>query len=106
MRVDAHVARCTRQTLVLPIGNVLVGLRVYVLLGQAKVNDVDCVLVFTGLATDEKVLWFNVSIDQVLTMYIFYSVQLWTVKIRERKHHSINFDLLSISITKQMKTNK
>ena len=77
MRVDAHVACRSRQTLVLPVGNVLVGLRVNVLLGQAKVDDVDGVLVFAGLPSDEKILRFDVTVDQVLTMYIFYSVELW-----------------------------
>ena len=76
MRVDAHVARGARQALVLPVGNVLVGLRVNVLLGQAKVDDVDDVLGLAGLPADEKVLRLDVAVDQVLTMYIFYSVQL------------------------------
>jgi hypothetical protein len=61
---------------VLPIRNVLVGLGVDILLGQAKVDDVDDVLVLAGLPTDEKVLRLDIAVDQVLTMYIFYSVKL------------------------------
>jgi hypothetical protein len=45
--VDAGVARRPRQVLVLPVGDVLVGPRITVLLRQAKVNDVDQVALLT-----------------------------------------------------------
>jgi hypothetical protein len=39
--VDADVARRPRQVLVLPVGDVLMGPRISVFLGQVKFNDVD-----------------------------------------------------------------
>lgn len=41
MRVDAHITRSASQTLMLSVRYVLIRLRVYVLLGQAEVDDVD-----------------------------------------------------------------
>lgn len=46
--VDAHVACCSSQTLVLPVWDVFFGLRVYVLFGQTKIDDVNGVLSFAS----------------------------------------------------------
>lgn len=43
--IDAHVARCPREALVFPVGYVASSLRVNVLLGKAKVNDVNDAMV-------------------------------------------------------------
>jgi hypothetical protein len=66
MRVDAHVSSGTRQGLAFPIGNVLLGLGVTVLLGHAKVDNVDDVGALGARATDEEVIGLDVTIDEVL----------------------------------------
>ena len=59
-----------------PILDVLATLRIDELLGQAKVDDVDNVLVRCSISTHEKVLWLHITIDQVLTMNILDSCYL------------------------------
>lgn len=63
MRVDGHISGGASQTLMLPVWNVFFGLGVDVLFGQAKVNDVDYVLLFVPLPSDEEVFRFYISID-------------------------------------------
>lgn len=58
------------------VGYMFVGLWVDILLGQAKVDDVDGVLRLTRTPADQEVFWLHVAVDEVLTMYIFYSVKL------------------------------
>lgn len=41
MRVDAHVSRSATETLAFPVGNVLLGLWISVLLGHTKIDNVD-----------------------------------------------------------------
>jgi len=72
MCVDAHVTRSACQTLVFPIRYVLVRLWVDVLLRKAKVDDVDDVLFFVRLPPNEKVLWLDVAVDQVLLVDILH----------------------------------
>ncbi len=73
MCVNAHVAGRARQTLVLAVGYVLVGLRVYVGLGEAEVDDVHDVLPARRVASDEEVLGLDVSVDQVLGMHVLHA---------------------------------
>ena len=47
---------------------------VSVLLGQAKVNDVDQVALLAQ--THEEVVWLDVPMDKVLVMYIFNTADL------------------------------
>ena len=63
MCVDGHVSCGTGQALVLPVWNVFFSFRVDVFFGQTKVNDVDDVVFFVPLPPDEKVFWFDISID-------------------------------------------
>ena len=69
----------------LPIWNVLLGLWVDVLLGQTKVDDVDGILFRGTSPADQEVLWFHVAIDQVFTVNILYSGDLYGVE-RLRYH--------------------
>lgn len=64
--VDRHVAGGPCETLVLPVRNVFFGLGIDVLFSQAKVDDVDDVLLLVPLPPDEEVLWLHVSVDEVL----------------------------------------
>ena len=47
MSVDAGVARGPRQVLVFPVGNVLVGPSVAILFGEAEVDDVNQISLFS-----------------------------------------------------------
>jgi hypothetical protein len=62
MGVDTGVACSTRQVLVLTVWNVEVSLRVTVLLGQTKINDVDLVATFAN--AHEEVVGLDVSVDE------------------------------------------
>ena len=64
MRVDAHVAGGARQALVLPVGDVFLGLGVDVLLSQAEVDDVDGVLALGPRPAHQEVLRLHVPVDQ------------------------------------------
>ena len=55
------------------VGNVFTGLRVYVLLGKTKVNDMDNVLVHGAIPSHEKILWLHVSVYQVLAVHVLNS---------------------------------
>ena len=59
-----------------PVRYVAASLRVNVLLCKAKVNDVNDTVVPCTCSSDEEVLWFDITIDQVLRMDIFYSTDL------------------------------
>eukprot|EP00047_Mylnosiga_fluctuans_P020325 m.90988 g.90988 ORF g.90988 m.90988 type:complete len:440 (-) comp8483_c0_seq1:28-1347(-) len=70
MRVDAHVARRACQALVLAVRDVFARLGVDVLLGQAKVNDVDGAVTRERLAVDKEVLRLDVAEDDVLRVHV------------------------------------
>ena len=63
--VDTHVAGRSTQTLLFSIRYMLFGLWIPVLLGHTKVDNVDHVL-FAGCTTHEKVIGFDIAIDEVL----------------------------------------
>lgn len=46
------------------VGDVFFGLRVDVLFGQAKVDDVNGVLPFGARTAHQEVLWLHISVDQ------------------------------------------
>lgn len=76
MCVNAHVACCPSQTLVLPVGDVFFGLGVYVLFGQTKVDDVDGVLPLASWPSNQEVLWLHISVYQTLGVDIFHPCYL------------------------------
>lgn len=69
MGIDTGVTSCSRQVLVLPVGNVKMALRVTVLLGQTKVDHVH--LVPTLANTHQKVVGFDVAVNKVLGVDVF-----------------------------------
>lgn len=76
MCVDRGVACCASQVLVLPIRNVLVRAGVSVLLGQAKVNDVDQVALLAK--AHEEVVGLDVTMDEVLGVDVLDAANLRT----------------------------
>lgn len=62
--VDAHVSSGSGQALVFSVRDVFLGLRINVLLRQAKVYDVNGVLPLGARSAHQEVLGFHVSIDQ------------------------------------------
>lgn len=66
MRVDRHVSCGTAQRLALTVRNMLLSFGVAVLLGHAKVDDVHEVGALGHGTTDEKVVWLDVTVDEVL----------------------------------------
>ncbi len=74
MSVDGSVACCAGEILVFPVGDVLVGSSVPILLGQAKVNDIDKVALLAQ--THQKVVWFHITVDKVFRVNVFNSVDL------------------------------
>jgi hypothetical protein len=47
---------------------------VFITFSEAKVNDIDDVLVFTG--ANEEVIWLDVTMQESVLMYIFYPLKL------------------------------
>lgn len=76
MGIDAHIAGSAREAFVFPVRYVFVSFRVYVLLGKTKVYNVNYMLFPVRLPTDEKVLWLDVAVDEVLGMYVFHAGDL------------------------------
>ena len=76
MGVDAHVTRGARQTLVFPVGYVLLRFGIDVLLGEAVVDDMDPLFGLHADATNEKVLRFHVAVYEVLGVNVLHPSQL------------------------------
>jgi len=62
MGVDAHVACSARQRFAFSVRNMLLGLGVTILLGHAKVDDVDNIGGLGAGAADEEVVRFDVAV--------------------------------------------
>jgi len=85
VRVDAHVARRARQALALAVRDVLLRLGVAVLLGHAKVDDVDRVGVLRPRPADEEVVGLDVAVDQVLLVDRLHARELCRGTAARRK---------------------
>lgn len=95
MRVDAHITRCARQTLVFPVRYVFVRLQVYVLFGQSEIDDVDNLFPFGCASSYQEVFRLDITVDQMPTMNVLYPMKLW------RSNISINTNKLIIQYTYQ-----
>lgn len=76
MSIDAHVPGRASERLVLPVWYVLARLGIDVLLREAEVDDMDCILLFGVLTTQQKVFRLNVAINKMFGMYKLDSVEL------------------------------
>ena len=74
MGIDGGVAGSASQVLVFPVGDVLVGAGVPVLLGQAKVNDVHQVALLPQ--PHEEVVRLDVPVDEVLGVDVLNAADL------------------------------
>ena len=63
--VDAHVTSRPGQGFSFPVGNVLFGLWVSVLLGHAEIDHVDDICGFGVWSADEEIVGFDVAVDEV-----------------------------------------
>ena len=72
MRVDAHVAGCTGEALVFPVGDVLLCRGIDEELGKTEVDDVDDVHLLRRPPTNKEVFGFYVSIDDEFGMHVLY----------------------------------
>lgn len=77
MSIDAHVASSSSETFVVLEGDVFASVRIYVFLSQTKVDHIDYAMSIVGLSTDEEVLRFHVSVDQMVRVDILYSLKLF-----------------------------
>lgn len=71
MSIDGSVSSSTREVLVLSVGDMEVGLRVAVLLGQTKVNHVD--LVASLADAHQEVVRLNITVDEGLGVDVLNS---------------------------------
>lgn len=76
MCIDAHVPRRARQTFMFSIRYVLIGFQVYVLFGKSEVDDVYDFFLIVRTSTDKEIFRFDVPVDEVPTMYVFYPMEL------------------------------
>lgn len=95
MSVDGHVSRCSSQALVFPVRDVFFGFRVYVLLCQSKVYDVNDVLFLIALPANKEVFWLDISVDEVLGMHILHSRDLRNDKAKVIGEQSSSRTLLA-----------
>lgn len=101
MCIDGHISSSASQALMLPVWNVFFGLGVDVFFGQAKVNDVDDVFLLVPLPSDEKVLRFDISIDEVFRVHILHSRNLVRKKTTESAKRTMNTDLIKSQTRRQ-----
>ena len=66
--VDAGVSGSPGQVLVLPVGNVLPGPVIAILLGQSEVDEEE--LVAVAADAHQEVVWFDVAVDEVLVVHV------------------------------------
>lgn len=76
VRVDAHVTRRAGQAFVFPIRYVFVRLQVYVLFGQSEIYDVNNLFPFGRGSAYQEVFRFDIAVDQMPTMNVFYPMEL------------------------------
>jgi len=76
MCVDAHVPSGAGETLVFPVGYVLVSDGIDVLFGEAEVLYVNDIVLFARRPTNQEVLRFYISINETLGMDVFKSSYL------------------------------
>jgi hypothetical protein len=76
MCVDAGISCCTSQILVLLVWYVLVGASISIFFGEPEVNNIDKIAFLAK--THQKIVWFNVTVYEVLGVYIFNSTYLQT----------------------------
>jgi hypothetical protein len=76
MGIDTHVTCCPRQGFSLAVRNVLLGFGISVLLGHAKIDHVDDIGSFGTRSPDQKVIWLDVAVNQVLLVDGLHSRQL------------------------------
>jgi len=66
MGVNGGVASSARQVLILPVGDMEMGLGVAELLCEAEIDDID--LVTTLSDAHQEVVWFDVTMNKVTRM--------------------------------------
>lgn len=76
MSINTHVPSRTTQGLSLSIRNMLFRLGVPILFRHSKINDMDDVGRFSRGTTDEEIIRFDISVNQVLLMNRLNSGQL------------------------------
>ena len=65
MGIDRHVSCCSTQTLSLSVWDMLLCFRVSVLFSHSEINDMNDIGGFSTGTTNEEVVGFDVSVDQV-----------------------------------------
>lgn len=66
MSVDTHVSCGTAQTLPFPIRDMLFGLWIPILLRHSEIDHMDRVGAFRPGASDQEIIRFDISIDEIL----------------------------------------
>lgn len=76
MSINTHVTRCASKTLVFPIWYMLVSIQIYIFFGESKIDDMNYFLFISGTTSNEEIFWFDITINQMSKMYIFYPMEL------------------------------
>ena len=83
MGVDGHVPCSTRETLLLTVGDVLFGARITEVLGHSKIDNVHSIVLGNPHLSQQKVVWFDVSVDEVLHVDVLDTRNLNSIKDKE-----------------------
>lgn len=74
MCIYGSITSSSGKIFILPIDYMFIGSAITILLGKAKIYNVDQIATFTQ--THKKIVWLDIPVYEVFTMYIFYSIQL------------------------------
>ena len=108
MGVDGGVTSSTSEVLVLPVGDVKMGLGVTVFLGKTKVNDVDLIAALAD--AHEEVVGLDVAVDEVAGVDVLDTGDLRGARRRndqtfEIKTINTQYSLIGPQIAKSRLTN-
>ena len=79
MSINTGISSCACKIFIFSVWNVLVSLLISILFSQAKVNDVHKIPFLPK--THQKVVWFDITMDEVLRVNIFQSANLENLNI-------------------------
>jgi hypothetical protein len=79
MGIDAHIASSAGKTLAFSIRNMLLCFRVSVLLGHTKVDKEYIVGGFSAGFADQKVVWLNIAVNEVMVVNGLNTSQLYEI---------------------------
>lgn len=80
MGIDTHVSSCSRQTFTFSVRYMLLGFWITIQFRHSVINHEHHIGIFGSWTTNEKVIWFDISVNQVSFMDTLYTIDLYGCK--------------------------